>query len=57
MIYSEAAYFDGNHCAHVAAWEERRRLDGINRRARAAWVALERRKGSRRATDLEVTSN
>lgn len=22
MIYAEAAYFDGNHCHHVAAWED-----------------------------------
>lgn len=57
MIYSEAAYFDGNHCAHVAAWQERRRLDGIERRNRTAWAAQERRKGRRRFTDSEVTSN
>lgn len=22
MMYAEAAYFDGNHCAHVAAWHD-----------------------------------
>ncbi len=27
--YAEAAYFDGNHCAHVAAWEDARRLRRI----------------------------
>lgn len=26
MIYSEAAYFDGNHCQHVADWLENARL-------------------------------
>jgi hypothetical protein len=29
MIASEAAYFDGNHCAHVAARDEARRLERI----------------------------
>jgi hypothetical protein len=36
MIYSEAAYFDGAHVAHIAAWYERQRLKRIaqnNRRA------------------------
>jgi hypothetical protein len=32
MIYAEAAYFDGVHVAHIAAWCERRRLDRIDRR-------------------------
>lgn len=27
--YSEAAYFDGNHCHHVAAYEENERLRRI----------------------------
>lgn len=26
MLYSEAAYFDGNHCAHCAARDEHMRL-------------------------------
>ena len=45
MIYAEAAYFDGNHCAHVAARDEARRLariDANNRRA-----LRERRTGGR----------
>lgn len=25
MIYAEAAYFDGNHCQHVADWLDARR--------------------------------
>lgn len=29
--YSEAAYFDGNHCHHVAAYEENERLRRIER--------------------------
>jgi len=36
MLYSEAAYFDGNHCQHVAAWEEHKRLVRIARQAREA---------------------
>lgn len=34
--YSEAAYFDGNHCAHVAAREEHLRLEGIRKRCATA---------------------
>lgn len=30
MNYAEAAYFDGNACAHVAAREEHFRLKRIN---------------------------
>ncbi len=33
MAYSERAYFDGDHCAHVAAWQEHNWL--ANRRAKA----------------------
>lgn len=33
MLYPEAAYFDGNHCAHVAAREEHLRLERIKRRS------------------------
>lgn len=36
MLYAEAAYFDGHHCAHVAAWEEHRRLQRLAREAVAA---------------------
>lgn len=36
MLYSERAYFDGDHCAHVGAYEERNRLAGIESRARAS---------------------
>lgn len=45
MSYSEAAYFDGNHCAHVAAWEETKRLARIRT---VAIKALDRRMGGRR---------
>jgi len=39
-MYSEMAYFEGNHCQHVAAREERLRLQRI--RAQAI-KALDRR--------------
>jgi hypothetical protein len=29
MNYSEAAYFDGAHVAHIAAWKEHQRLRRI----------------------------
>ena len=35
MIYSEASYFDGNHCHHCAARDETLRLARIERRAKA----------------------
>lgn len=35
MIYSEAVYFDGAHFAHIAAYEERRRLAIETRRGLA----------------------
>ncbi len=44
MLYAEAAYFDGHYCAHVAAWEEHRRLQRLRAQAR---LVLERRTGSR----------
>lgn len=44
MLYAEAAYFDGDHCAHVAAREEHRRLQRIRKQAR---LAIERRTGGR----------
>lgn len=28
---AEAAYFDGNHCQHVAAYEDAKRLERIKR--------------------------
>lgn len=46
LIYSEAAYFDGNHCQHVAAWEEHKRLARIARQAREA-IGRERRRNGR----------
>ena len=36
VIYAEAAYFDGNHCAHVAAYEENLRRERIAREMRTA---------------------
>ncbi len=51
MNYSEAAYFDGNHCAHVAAFYEALRLEDrpaqclaqVDRRKRFIFVPIERR--------------
>lgn len=40
MLYAEAAYFDGDYCAHVAAREEHLRLQRIAREA----VAVHRRR-------------
>jgi hypothetical protein len=34
MIYSEAAYFDGHPCKHVADYKEHQRLARISARAR-----------------------
>lgn len=34
MIYSEASYFEGNHCQHVADRDEAARLNRIMRQAR-----------------------
>lgn len=45
MIYSEAAYFEGNHCQHVAAYEEAKRLERIRRDARKACENERRRNG------------
>ncbi len=39
MTYSELAYFEGHHVAHIAAWCEHRRLVAIlvrNRQMRKA---------------------
>lgn len=43
MLYAEAAYFDGNHCQHVATWEEHKRLARI--RKQAAGIIERRRNG------------
>lgn len=43
-MYSEMAYFDGNHCHHVAAWEEHKRLQRIRT---TAIRAFDRRSGRR----------
>jgi hypothetical protein len=45
MLYSEAAYFDGAHVAHIAAYYEHLRLQRIRATNRAAY---ERRNGGRR---------
>lgn len=49
MSYSERAYFEGDACQHVAAYEERQRLAAIAKRNRAALRSMGRdqRRGSR----------
>ena len=47
MIYSEAAYFDGNHCQHVATWEESKRLERIRKDSQKAIRLNERRRNGR----------
>lgn len=42
--YSEAAYFDGEHCQHIADYEEFRRIERIRKQAGAM---IERRRGGR----------
>lgn len=44
MLYSEAAYFDGNHCAHCATRDEHIRIERKRTEARRA---LDRRMGRR----------
>lgn len=44
MLYSEAAYFDGAHVAHIADYYEHLRLQRIAAKCRANF---ERRTGSR----------
>jgi len=44
MLYSEAAYFDGAHVAHIAAYFEHLRLKRIRAQAR---LTIERRTGGR----------
>ena len=56
MNYAEAAYFDGNHCAHVAAYMEQERLAvrvescfaQLDRRKNDVFVPIERRAVSNR---------
>lgn len=38
MMYAEAAYFDGVHVAHIAAWQEHRRLLDLQRKLHARFV-------------------
>lgn len=47
MSYAERAYFESDHCQHVAAWEERQRLAAIAKRNRAALATWERRRRAR----------
>ena len=43
MIYAEAAYFENNACAHVAAWQDEKRLEAQRASVRAAFERRRRR--------------
>jgi len=43
MLYSEAAYFDNNHCAHCATRDDYNRLQRIDRANRAAMRNINRK--------------
>jgi hypothetical protein len=45
MPYSERAYFEGDHCHHCAAWDDKRLAD--RRKAQARQFGRERRKSCR----------
>lgn len=45
MIYSEASYFDGYAFAHIAAWEDHRRIQRKRAEARAAHERRSNRRG------------
>lgn len=47
MSYAERAYFENDHCAHVAVWQERHLLAGRHSRAYQAMRGHERRMGGR----------
>lgn len=44
MNYAEAAYFEGNHCKHVADWHDYKFLADRRKRAAALYRGLERRR-------------
>lgn len=50
-MYSEAAYFDGHPCKHVADWEEAKRIERLRRQAetviRRAGISRDNRKGEK----------
>jgi len=43
-MYSERAYFDGDHCAHCAARDEFQRLKRIAKDCREIWARVNNRK-------------
>jgi hypothetical protein len=56
MSASEAAYFDGNHCQHVAAYHDHLRQvriekQQIRRRAAREWALLDGRSIQRKVQD------
>ena len=47
--YSERAYFDGDHCHHVGAWDEQLRLKRIIKQYQRLPARSDRRLGGRAA--------
>jgi hypothetical protein len=48
-MYSERAYFDGDHCHHCATRDEHKRLERIRSRNAELARSIGRRQGSRAA--------
>lgn len=46
-MYSERAYFDGDHCHHCATRDDHMRLERIAAANRQALRSIDRRRGSR----------
>ena len=51
-MYSERAYFDGDHCQHCATRDEHMRLERIAAANRQAYKTIERRRGGRASPRL-----
>lgn len=53
MLYAEAAYFDGYHVAHIAAYYEVQRLKAIDKRNRECFNASLRNRRNRANEESE----
>ncbi len=53
MIYAERAYFDGDHCAHIAARDDYLRLRRIDNICRDAWARVDAAKPAQREKIVE----
>lgn len=56
MLYAEAAYFDGYHVAHIAAYEDNKRLKAIDKRNRECFKQVLRERRSRNRANEESES-